>query len=85
MRRATGDIAANVSENPALDGLRDMDERLLILAGGLPIEIGSEGVASLLRFFYCQLDEFKVVGPQIGQPGRGNCHYTDKVMFTNKI
>lgn len=47
MRRATGDIAANVAENPALDGLRDMDDRILILAGGLPIEIGGEVVGGI--------------------------------------
>ncbi len=47
MRRATADIAATVAENPAVAGLRDMDERILILAGGLPIEIDGHVVAGI--------------------------------------
>lgn len=47
MRRATADIAATVAENPAVAGLRDMDERILILAGGLPIEIDGQVVAGI--------------------------------------
>jgi uncharacterized protein GlcG (DUF336 family) len=47
MRRATGEIAATVAENPTLDELRTMDERILILAGGLPIEINGEIVGGI--------------------------------------
>jgi uncharacterized protein GlcG (DUF336 family) len=36
-----------VAENPALDELRAMDERILILAGGLPIEINGEVVGGI--------------------------------------
>ena len=47
MRRATGDIASAIAENPELDELKAMDERILILAGGLPIEIEGEVVAGI--------------------------------------
>ncbi|GIK36903.1 MAG: hypothetical protein BroJett011_07360 [Chloroflexota bacterium] len=47
MRRATGEIATAIAENPALDELRAMDERILILAGGLPIEINGEVVGGI--------------------------------------
>lgn len=47
MRRATGDIASAIAENPELDELKAMDERILILAGGLPIEIDGEVVAGI--------------------------------------
>jgi uncharacterized protein GlcG (DUF336 family) len=39
MKRATLGLANFVGDNPALEGLRDMDDRILILGGGLPIEI----------------------------------------------
>ncbi len=47
MGRPTSDIAAAIAQNPELDGLKAMDERILILAGGLPIEIGGEIVAGI--------------------------------------
>ena len=47
MRRATGDIAAAIAENPELDELKAMDERILILGGGLPIEIEGDVVAGI--------------------------------------
>jgi uncharacterized protein GlcG (DUF336 family) len=47
MGRATGDIATAIAENPELDELKAMDERILILAGGLPIEIQGEIVAGI--------------------------------------
>ncbi|MEZ4620544.1 MAG: heme-binding protein [Caldilineaceae bacterium] len=39
MKRATLGLANFVGENPALEGLRDLDDRILILGGGLPIQI----------------------------------------------
>ena len=42
MKRATLGLANFVGTRPDLEGLRDMDDRILILGGGLPIEI--EGV-----------------------------------------
>ena len=47
MGRPTGDIAAAIAQNPELDELKEMDERILILAGGLPIEIEGEIVAGI--------------------------------------
>ena len=39
MGRPTADFASLIAEKPALAGLRDMDPRLVILGGGLPIKI----------------------------------------------
>lgn len=39
MGRATMGLAAYMKDHRELDGLRDMDSRLVILAGGLPIKI----------------------------------------------
>ena len=47
MGRPTGDIAAAIANNPELDELKSMDERILILAGGLPIRIDDELVAGI--------------------------------------
>ena len=47
MGRPTGDLAAAIAQNPELDELKAMDERILILAGGLPIEIEGEIVAGI--------------------------------------
>jgi len=37
MGRETAGLAAFIGKTPALDGLRDMDPRMVILGGGLPI------------------------------------------------
>jgi uncharacterized protein GlcG (DUF336 family) len=47
MRIPTSDAAELISKTPALQGLRDINERMLILAGGLPIEIGGEVVGGI--------------------------------------
>ena len=47
MGRATGDIATAIAENAELDELKAMDDRIVILAGGLPIEIEGEIVAGI--------------------------------------
>ena len=39
MGQPTAKLAALIDEKPALAGLRDMDPRLVILGGGLPIKI----------------------------------------------
>jgi len=39
MGRPTGDLAKLIMEKPGLAGLRDMDSRLVILNGGLPIKL----------------------------------------------
>lgn len=38
--RSTADLAKMVSGNPTSEGLRQMNEKILILAGGLPIKAG---------------------------------------------
>ncbi len=37
MGRPTAELAALINDKPVLEGLRDMDSRLVILGGGLPI------------------------------------------------
>ncbi len=38
--RDTASLAVAINKNRTLEGLRDMDPRLVILAGGLPIRVG---------------------------------------------
>ena len=47
MGRATAPLANAIAENPALEGLRDMDSRMVILAGGLPIVIDGQRVGGI--------------------------------------
>ena len=47
MKRATLGLANFIADKPALDGLRDMDDRILILGGGLPIEIDGAVVGGI--------------------------------------
>ncbi|MCP9452653.1 MAG: heme-binding protein [Nitrospira sp.] len=47
VRRPTTELADLISKNPALQGLRDMNQEILILGGGLPIEIGGEVVGGI--------------------------------------
>lgn len=42
LRRATGELATFIADKPELAELRDMDPRILILAGGLPITTTSD-------------------------------------------
>ena len=45
--RETAGLAEFISGNPQNDGLRDMDPRLVIQAGGLPIRIGGALVGGI--------------------------------------
>ena len=36
-----------VSENPVIAGLREMNEKILILGGGLPIKVGEEVIGGI--------------------------------------
>lgn len=45
--RPTAQLAQMIGEKPFLEGLRDMDSRLVILGGGLPIQIGGERVGGI--------------------------------------
>src|SRR5713226_3692986 len=47
LRRPTSEMAELVAKTPALQGLRDIDDKVLILGGGLPIEIGGEIVGAI--------------------------------------
>ncbi len=47
MGQATARLANAIAENPALNGLRDMDSRMVILAGGLPIVIDGQRVGGI--------------------------------------
>ncbi|MCW8944263.1 MAG: heme-binding protein [Sedimenticola sp.] len=47
MGRPSGQLAQMIGEKPFLNGLRDMDSRLVILGGGLPIVINGERVGGI--------------------------------------
>lgn len=47
LRRATSELADLMSRTPALQALRDMNDQILMLGGGLPIEIGGEVVGGI--------------------------------------
>ncbi len=47
MGQPTARLAEAIAGNPALEGLRDMDQRLVILAGGLPIVIDGQRVGGI--------------------------------------
>ncbi|WP_428648795.1 GlcG/HbpS family heme-binding protein [Roseibium sp.] len=47
MGRETAGLAGFIGKNPQNDGLRDMDDRLVIQAGGLPIRIGGALVGGI--------------------------------------
>jgi uncharacterized protein GlcG (DUF336 family) len=47
MGRDTADLSGFIAENPQNAGLRDMDDRLVIQAGGLPIKIGGALVGGI--------------------------------------
>lgn len=47
LRRPTSELAELVAKTPALQALRDMNEKILILGGGMPIELGGEVVGGI--------------------------------------
>ncbi|HEX6950439.1 MAG TPA: heme-binding protein [Nitrospira sp.] len=47
VRRPTSELAELIAKMPALQSLRDMNPEILILGGGLPIEIGGEVVGAI--------------------------------------
>jgi uncharacterized protein GlcG (DUF336 family) len=47
LRRPTSELAEMISKMPALQSLRDMNEKMLMLGGGLPIEIGGEVIGGI--------------------------------------
>lgn len=47
VRRPTSELAELITKLPTLEALRNMNEHILILGGGLPIEIGGEVVGGI--------------------------------------
>jgi uncharacterized protein GlcG (DUF336 family) len=47
LRRPTSELAEMIAKVPALQSLRDMNEKILMLGGGLPIEIAGEVVGGI--------------------------------------
>ncbi len=47
LRRPTSEFAQLLTKRPALQGLRDMNEKILILGGGWPIEMSGEVVGGI--------------------------------------
>jgi uncharacterized protein GlcG (DUF336 family) len=47
LRRPTSELVEMVTKNPAAQGLRDMSDKVVILGGGLPIEMGGEVVGGI--------------------------------------
>jgi uncharacterized protein GlcG (DUF336 family) len=47
MRLPTLDLAKMVGQSPAIAGLHQMNEKILILGGGLPIKVGEEVIGGI--------------------------------------
>lgn len=47
LRRSTTELAELINKVPTLQALREMNENILVLGGGLPIEIGGEVVGGI--------------------------------------
>ena len=47
LRRSTSELAELISNSPSLQALRDMNESILMLGGGLPIRIGGDVVGGI--------------------------------------
>lgn len=47
LKTPTAQLSEAIAKNPAAAGLRDMDDRILILGGGLPIKAGNEVIAGI--------------------------------------
>jgi uncharacterized protein GlcG (DUF336 family) len=45
--RSTAELAKMLSANPTAEGLRQMNEKILILAGGLPIKVGESVIGGI--------------------------------------
>ena len=47
LRRPTSEFAELIAKKPAVQGLRDMNENILILGGGLPVKMDGEVVGGI--------------------------------------
>lgn len=45
--RPTSELANMIKDRPELQGMRDMDEQILLLGGGLPVKVGEELVGGI--------------------------------------
>ena len=45
--RSTGELVKMLSSNPAAEGMRNMNEKILILGGGLPVKAGEELIGGI--------------------------------------
>ena len=45
--RPTGELAKMIAGNPAVEGLRNMNKKILMLAGGLPVKAGEELIGGI--------------------------------------
>ena len=75
MGRPSGALAGAIANNPPLAGLRDMDPRLVILAGGLPIRINGQlvggigvgGAPSGDIDAECAIEGLKAIGAEVAE------------------
>lgn len=47
LRHSTSELVGLIQNNPSVVGLRDMNEKILILGGGLPIKAGEEFIGGI--------------------------------------
>lgn len=47
LHRPTSEFAALIAKNPELQALRDMNDEILLLGGGLPIRVGEEVIGGI--------------------------------------
>lgn len=47
LRRPTSELTKMIAENPGAQGLRDINDKVIFLGGGLPIEMGGEIVGGI--------------------------------------
>ncbi len=47
LRHSTSELVELIQNNPSVFGLRDMNEKILILGGGLPIKAGEEFIGGI--------------------------------------
>jgi uncharacterized protein GlcG (DUF336 family) len=47
LKRPTAELGELVAKMPAVQALRDMNENILVLGGGLPIQMGGEVVGGI--------------------------------------
>jgi uncharacterized protein GlcG (DUF336 family) len=80
LRRATTELAELIGKVPTLQSLREMNDEILILGGGLPIEIGGDvvgGAVIAARTAMRPTDKTRDVVGGIGVGGAPGAHLDD--------